>query len=148
MDAVRRLLEACQNHISKLNDDMINAFNVRENQERLDEAKREYAKSQSIPKRNRDNEPGFIYLMRNGRDKTIKIGFSKKPKAREETLQSQEPNLKIIKTFEGTIRIEKELHLMFAAKRKRGEWFSLNRREVLHFDDSVAAAKYTVEEKL
>lgn len=69
---------------------------------------------------------GFVYLMRNNRHKFVKIGFSKQPKFREKTLQSEEPEIEIIRSHRGTIRDEKQLHLDYAKHRVRGEWFDLS----------------------
>jgi predicted RNA-binding Zn-ribbon protein involved in translation (DUF1610 family) len=72
----------------------------------------------------------FVYLMKNTRNGFIKIGFSKNPKFREKTLQSEEPEIELLASIEGTIDLEKELHARFSAYRIRGEWFRLSEFEI------------------
>lgn len=67
------------------------------------------------------------YLMIDG-NKFIKIGKSFSPIAREHTLQSQNPTIELIAFCEQDI--EKELHIRYASKRKRGEWFNLSKKEI------------------
>jgi hypothetical protein len=67
-----------------------------------------------------------IYVMRNGSGH-YKIGHTRgNPKFRENTLQSQEPEVELMFYFEGTTEDEKSLHTMFSEQRKRGEWFLLS----------------------
>jgi len=54
-----------------------------------------------------------------------KIGFSKNPKYREKTLQSEKPTIELIKKYVGYMYQEKELHDIFSDNRIRGEWFEL-----------------------
>jgi len=63
------------------------------------------------------------YLMKNNHTKLYKIGYSKNPKHREKTLQSQEPNIKMVKVWNKNI--EKKLHKLYSEYRVRGEWFDL-----------------------
>jgi len=67
------------------------------------------------------------YLMIDGRG-MVKIGRSNMPLKRERTLQSQEPETKLIHIFPDDI--EKELHEKYKDKRVRGEWFELSDNEV------------------
>lgn len=64
------------------------------------------------------------YIIKDCNNNTYKIGKSKNPLKREKTLQSEKPNLKLIKIFENNI--EKELHELYKDCRLRGEWFKLN----------------------
>lgn len=64
------------------------------------------------------------YILKDNTNNTYKIGKSKNPLKREKTLQSEKPNLKLIKIFENNI--EKELHELYKDCRLRGEWFKLN----------------------
>jgi hypothetical protein len=84
-----------------------------------------------------DNKPlkakavkNYIYLMKNLRNDLVKIGYSKNPKIRERTLQSQEPEIELIKKWEAPKTIEKRLHHKYKNRRTRGEWFSLNAAEI------------------
>lgn len=73
---------------------------------------------------------GYVYLMRNKRNGYIKIGFSKDPKHREATLQSQEPEVQLINSTPGTIKDEWRIQAEFASKRLRGEWFKLSLKDL------------------
>jgi hypothetical protein len=63
------------------------------------------------------------YLMKNNHTKLYKIGYSKNPKHREKTLQSEEPNIKMVKIWNKNI--ERKLHKLYSEYRVRGEWFNL-----------------------
>ena len=65
------------------------------------------------------------YILKDKTNNTYKIGKSINPLKREKTLQSEKPNLKLIKIFENNI--EKELHELYKHCRLRGEWFKLNK---------------------
>lgn len=67
------------------------------------------------------------YLMIDGNG-YYKIGKSFNPEIREKTLQSQNPTIELIAFLNKDI--EKELHLEYKNKRKRGEWFSLSKEDV------------------
>ncbi len=73
---------------------------------------------------------GKIYLMNDMRNGFIKIGFSKEPKFREKTLQSEVPEVEIICFFDGSLADEKTLHGFFYEKRVRGEWFNLDSNDM------------------
>lgn len=72
-------------------------------------------------KSNEDNSK--TYLMKNNNTKLYKIGYSKNPKHREKTLQSQEPSIKMVKIWNKNI--ERKLHKLYSEYRVRGEWFNL-----------------------
>lgn len=70
------------------------------------------------------------YLMKNKLNGLYKIGKSINPKYRERTLQSQEPEIEMVKVWEEDI--ENVLHTKYKKHRKRGEWFKLNKVQVKH----------------
>lgn len=70
-----------------------------------------------------DKKP-ICYIMKNKRNGFYKIGYSIDPKNREKTLQSEEPNIELIKVFKENH--EKELHDNYSKYRVRGEWFKLS----------------------
>lgn len=82
---------------------------------------------------------GFVYLVRNNRNGYVKIGFSVSPKAREATLQSEEPDLEMIATWPGTMREEADLHLRYSHLRIRGEWFKLSPQDVSEIQEKATA---------
>lgn len=67
----------------------------------------------------------FIYTMRCERTGLVKIGRSKNPKVRESTLQSEKPDLVMLKAWPGSQADEQFLHNRFKERRRRGEWFEL-----------------------
>jgi hypothetical protein len=95
----------------------------------LSEVSRAAARSVAAhpPKRVRS---GFIYLCRNERNGMTKIGFSIKPRFRETTLQSEDPDVRMIFTASGTIQTERALRDQFKDKRGRGEWFHLTEEDI------------------
>lgn len=68
------------------------------------------------------------YIIKDCNTNLYKIGCSIDPLKREKTLQSEKPNIKIIKIFENYI--EKELHIKYNDFRVRGEWFNLNNIQI------------------
>jgi len=83
-----------------------------------------------ISKNNHMNRQGFVYLMRNKRNGYTKIGFSNNPEFREKTLQSEEPEIKLLCKFKSIFSEEYWLHHEFKSKRLRGEWFDLNDSDI------------------
>lgn len=73
----------------------------------------------------------FVYLMEDLRNGAFKIGHSTTPGKRERTLQSEVPEIVLRLSFPGEQTHEKYLHDHFAAKRVRGEWFSLAPEDLL-----------------
>ena len=70
----------------------------------------------------------YTYLIKNKRNGLYKIGRSKNIKQREKTLQSEEPEISVIKTFDSDI--ESILHSKYSDYRVRGEWFKLSKIQV------------------
>jgi len=68
------------------------------------------------------------YLMKDNHNNLYKIGYSKTPKIREKTLQSEKPSIKMVKVWD--CDIEKNLHDKYKDFRVRGEWFSLSKIQV------------------
>lgn len=68
------------------------------------------------------------YLIKNRRNGLYKIGKSKNPLQREKTLQSEEPDIVMVKTWEKNI--ESDLHQKYKDYRVRGEWFKLSNVQV------------------
>lgn len=102
-------------------------------QEREQEKRRkeieEYWKTSSSIVEEEINPKTYIYLMTHKNGLT-KIGHSKRPKAREKTLQAEDPRLNLIHSKEGTIADESRLHRIFDSVRVRGEWFDLSSHHI------------------
>lgn len=84
----------------------------------------------SVKDNSQVSKQGFVYLMLDNNTGYYKIGFSKNPKYRERTLQSEKPTIVLINKFKGSAKQEKALHQLFRHKRIRGEWFSLNQSDI------------------
>ena len=77
----------------------------------------------------------YVYLMHDTTNGFYKIGISNKPEYRERTLQSEKPTIELIQAKQYPSRdiaeaIEASLHKVFSLKRIRGEWFSLDEKDV------------------
>ena len=81
----------------------------------------------------------FTYLMVDNRNKLYKIGKSNNPSFREKTLQSEVPQIKLLSYCAEWIVSEKDLHKRFESKRIRGEWFRLNKHDVLTIKNLMQA---------
>jgi hypothetical protein len=66
--------------------------------------------------------------LRNG---LYKIGKSQTPEKRENTLQSEVPEVSLRFYMPAHDTAETELHEMFSEKRIRGEWFDLKHKDIL-----------------
>ncbi|MDP2040462.1 MAG: GIY-YIG nuclease family protein [Algoriphagus sp.] len=77
-----------------------------------------------------NNKKTYIYLMKNNLNGLFKIGRSKQPFKREYTLQSQEPDIKMISIREATYEVETALHRKYKEKKVRGEWFNLTTKDI------------------
>ena len=85
-------------------------------------------KQERKPKLKKVENPkvGFVYLMLNKRNQYVKIGWSKNPTYREETLQAEDPDIELLHKFSATFSDEKAIHQKYSEFRIRGEWFRLN----------------------
>jgi hypothetical protein len=75
-----------------------------------------------------ESENSVCYIIKNKRNDLYKIGYSKDPKNREKTLQSEEPEIETIKIFKNNW--ESVLHEKYKEQRVRGEWFDLSNIQV------------------
>lgn len=88
-----------------------------------------------------DGKTSFIYIIQNLRNNYYKIGYSKNPLHREQTLQSEEPEIKLISFKPGELSTEKELHKMFNAKHIRGEWFDLTLDDIRRIEKHIVSRR-------
>lgn len=84
----------------------------------------------SVTPKDVEQESCFVYLMKDLRNGSHKIGISVDPLKRESTLQSEQPKTELVAAKQYINRkmalaMEKALHNLYAHKRKRGEWFDL-----------------------
>ncbi len=129
MDEVKKLKAACESHLA-----VFDQKEIDENNDRWeDERKAKYQEERQRPKDEGPPKPprmGFIYLMKNKRNGFVKIGFSKKPRHRERTLQAEDPDTEMLFAFVASFHDEEKVHEKFAGKRVRGEWFNLDEADI------------------
>lgn len=136
MERVERLRSACESHLKAFSQSEIDIHNARFAAEYNEKARVECESPKRVP-------DGFVYLMRNLRNGLVKIGFSKKPSFREKTLQSEEPEIKLIHSHSASFLEEQDLHAHFSEKRIRGEWFCLSEDDIAYvraLDTKIADA--------
>lgn len=82
--------------------------------------------------KDRKEKDSYVYIMTNKRNGYSKIGISNNPKYRESTLQSQEPEVKLIfkRIVVNPRDSEKKLHNHYSEHRLRGEWFDLTPEQI------------------
>ena len=79
----------------------------------------------------------WIYFILDARNNAIKIGYSKNPLQRLSELQvGNSTQLRLIKTIEGGVNVERKLHTKFKDLRISGEWFQAS-QELMRFIDSL-----------
>ena len=88
----------------------------------------EYENTINKEKENIKTQNKKTYLMKDNHNGFYKIGYSKNPKFREITLQSEKPSIKMVKTWDKNI--ESLLHKKYHNNRVRGEWFDLTKVQV------------------
>lgn len=91
-------------------------------------------------------EFNYIYILFNHDTKLYKIGFSKETEHREATLQSKEPNIKLLHKWIASKKIETQLHKIFKDKRVRGEWFNLEESDINEIIDFMKPYKHDIGE--
>lgn len=118
---LRNLIGLCKKFIADNSDSDIERMN-RDSRER-----KVKARFRDASDKNRGlKRPCFVYLMLN-QSGAVKIGMTNHhPSFREATLQSQEPDVRLLCYFQGTKEDERRLHARFASQRIRGEWFNFN----------------------
>ena len=79
------------------------------------------------------------YLIKNNRNGFYKIGRSINPLRREQTLQSEEPDIVLVKTW--SRNIESKLHKDYKEHRVRGEWFELSKAQVKYICTNYERSK-------
>lgn len=74
-----------------------------------------------------DNSSGYVYLIATSdEDLIVKIGYSLNPWARANEISTgNHKKLKVIATFTGSVKEERELQGLLEKFRKNGEWFEL-----------------------
>jgi hypothetical protein len=70
--------------------------------------------------------PGFVYVMHCPRRQQYKIGFSIKPEARETSLKTAMPEIRLLGYFPGTLETEARIHKKYRRECAGREWFQLS----------------------
>lgn len=109
-------------HKENLNDKIIDEINIKE----LEKENKKYKKIN-------DKKETFIYLMHDENTGYYKIGRSVNPVKRERTLQSEKPTISLIYYSKSTPTQNTEyiLHQRYKDVRVRGEWFALDKIDVM-----------------
>ena len=82
----------------------------------------------------KEYKKGYIYLIYDQNNNSLKIGFSKSPKSRLKYLQSATSNkLFLIDYFKGNTKDEKTLHKKFKSLRLASEWFEYHTNIIKEF---------------
>lgn len=76
----------------------------------------------------------YVYLQHNTKNNRYKIGFSKQPKHREKTLQSEEPDIQVYRQWIASQKYEGILKKKFESKHIRGEWYALSKDDLDKID--------------
>jgi len=92
-----------------------------------------------IPKPDLPNKDGFVYLLRDlDVSGHCKIGRTTRPRQRMKSfgvlLPFEIELVTMIKT-DDCFKLEQKLHLRYAKKRKRGEWFALTDKDILEIKE-------------
>jgi hypothetical protein len=125
---VFQVMEYCKQYLEHADDNFTEQYNKALYKRRISErAKRE---KESAKRRKEQSKSTYIYVMLNARNGLYKIGRSNNPVVRENTLQSQEPEVSLLFQFIGTSETERNLHQKFYDKRVRGEWFRLEQSDI------------------
>lgn len=92
-----------------------------------------YLKEKVNIRNNNLDDAGYVYIMKDlNYPDVVKIGKSKTPSIREQTLGHQIPSIqlyKVVKTKKMR-ELENIIHTQYKDKRKRGEWFELNENDI------------------
>jgi hypothetical protein len=131
---VAAIIYACLSHLHEYaTEEQIEAENAQIEKQREANTLRAIKESSEAARRELERKrAGYVYLMRNNRNGYVKIGFSRNPKHREKTLQSEDPDVELLWSHQGFKYDERELHARYASMRVRGEWFRLTADDVAH----------------
>ena len=86
---------------------------------------------------------GYVYIMQMG--KYYKIGISTNPKKRAKEFTHLPEPIELIHTEKvcDYVSVEQQLHDIYSAKNKRGEWFSLDEQDIEDIKKYLQERKYT-----
>lgn len=132
-EEVEEMALACKSHLANFTQEEIDAANEQNRLRREMEA--EASRQRRKPK---PRKVCFVYLMRNTRNGLTKIGYSSNPKSREATLQSEEPEIRLIAAFKVAREHEELVHNAYPQKRVRGEWFKLTEEDEEEIKDYLS----------
>lgn len=92
---------------------------------------------------------GYVYVLGDGKQAEVKIGYSLNPWSRVKEISAKEKrSLSVLMHFRGEQNFERELHKILAEFRTKGEWFRLNKSIMgcftNHYNDHKPAKELTV----
>ena len=88
---------------------------------------------QALRKQRKRSDPRYVYLIRDGWRGLIKIGVARNVEKRFRDLQNSCPQRLVIVGIihsESAMKLERKLHMQFADKHYRGEWFELTDSDI------------------
>ena len=103
------------------------------------EAKELMSFSRSGKRRKNPTRKQSLYLFKNKNNGYYKIGISIHPEQRIRTLQAEEPDIQVIKSWPALGDMEKFWHSHFFDARLRGEWFKLTASQVRYMVSRMGA---------
>lgn len=135
-------LRGCMTALKKLLRDFpdqrsVDSFNFQLEKERQEE---EYRKSSRVEKTIKPKQ-GYVYILKS--DNLFKIGRTRHPKSRLKTYRTENPHgiwEVIMQEVDDYKKVEVALLKKFSAKRKRGEWFNLNKKDIKEAKKIIDAA--------
>lgn len=85
----------------------------------------------------------YIYIISDLQNKIHKIGQSKNPKKRLQSIKTSNPYVQLHQAWKGVFAEEAELHQAFKNKNIKGEWFALDDNDILEIE-----TRFSEREKL
>lgn len=79
-------------------------------------------------------EDGIIYIMISTRTGLHKIGFTRDIDRRLQNIRLGDPSIEIVKSYPGSMRLEREIHEIFFRQHVEREWFRLGEKELAEID--------------
>jgi len=76
----------------------------------------------------------FVYIIESTYG-LCKIGYTTNPKKRFADIKSANPNIVLIRLYQGSLNDEKKLHEIYNDFHVRNEWFMLKDEHILNIDD-------------
>ena len=118
--------------VNNINDEKVKEIN----KQKIDQYWEAMDNRQTKIKKKKQPRKGFIYLAIKKDENCLKIGFTTNIDSRLSQLNtSSEKEILGLYYYSGTIKDEKETHMLFEQYHIKGEWYSFNETIFKHFTD-------------